>query len=317
MENLSEFHPAIQYAVRKLSDPHLTFEKIGSDRGISKQAVEKQTKKGLRFLKNYEPGWETKQTVREAEVTPCKECRPKDELIGHLRRRLVLASVNAQLLKFFKAQVHKFFPRFKTSRLPAREKKQILDGLSKYTQSGGLIKDFAIEVGKSAKTLSDWQKAYDKHGLAGLNDKKTRPKYFGNKLPHWIKEQLVALFLRFPRWTPYQYHSYIRYNPTTQWYVCLPVIQKLKNIHQQQSQEEKDRLAKRWCFGTGTDAWTVDFTCILKTGQFKLQCLTVSDHRSRFLLHSALYLNTSTETIIKDLEELFIKYGKPLVSVQK
>lgn len=286
---------------------------MGSERGITKQAVEKQAKKGFRFLKSYEPGWEKAEAAQDAEAVHCETCKPKDVLIGHLQRQLVLAGVRTQLLKFFQAQVLKFFPRFKVCRLPAREKKQILDWCAKFKKMGGHLKDFAIEVGRSQNTLTDWQKAYDKHGLAGLTDKTTRPKHFGNKVPLWVKEQLVALFLQFPRWTPYQYHSYIRHHPTTQWYVCLPVIQKLKSIHQQRSQEEKERIAKRWCFGIGTDAWTVDFTCILKTDHFKLQCLTVSDHRSRFLLHSALYLNTSTETIIKDLEELFVKYGKPLL----
>jgi transposase InsO family protein len=80
---------------------------------------------------------------------------------------------------------------------------------------------------------------------------------------------------------------------------------------QEKSKAEKERILKRWCFAPGTKAWTADFTCILKTAYFKLQVLTVSDHRSRFLLHSSLYLNTSTEIVMKDLEELFIKFGKP------
>lgn len=194
-----------------------------------------------------------------------------------------------------------------------RAHSQILDWLAKYKREGGLIKNFAQQIGRSPETLARWQEAYDKFGLAGLADKSTRPKHFGNKVPLFVKNQLVLLFPQFPRWTPYQYHSHIRYNPTTHWYVSLPVIQRLKNIHLQRSEKEKERLAKRWCFAPGTDAWTVDFTCIVKTQHYKLQCLTVSDQRSRFLLHSALYLNTSTEAILRDLDELFIKYGKPLI----
>jgi transposase InsO family protein len=317
METLAELHPAIQYAVRKLSDPLLTFEQLGSERGISKQAVEKQCKKGLSYLRAYQPGWagarETAATTEPATGCTDRACRRDKELVRLLQQRLVIAGVKTQLLKFFREQVLKFFPRFKVARLPACEKKQILDWCAKFRQFGGLLKDFAAEVGRSPETLSRWQEAYDKHGLSGLTDKKARPKHFGNKIPLWVRDQLVLLFLRFPRWTPYQYHSYVRHNPTTQWYVSLPVIQKLKNIHIVRTAEEKERIAKRWCFAPGTDAWTVDFTCLLKTPNFKLQCLTISDHRSRFLLHSALYLNTSTESIIRDLEELFVKYGKPLM----
>lgn len=76
---------------------------------------------------------------------------------------------------------------------------------------------------------------------------------------------------------------------------------------------EKERLKKRWCFAKGTDVWTVDFTCILKTEHFKLQLLTISDHRSRFLFPTALFINTSTELVVDYLEDLFMKYGKPMI----
>lgn len=312
MASLVEFHPAIQYAILRSSNPSLTFEEIGLKYGISKQAVEKQLKKAVRYLQAYTPSWESAKT--EATMAPATDCAGKDAaLISHLKRQLILAGVRVQLLKFFRECVLRFFPGFKVSRLPAREKKQILDWFEKFKRAGGKVKDFATETGRSPETLSRWQEAYNKYGISGLTDKNVRPKNFGNKIPLWIKDKLVLLFIQFPRWTPYQYHSYIRHNPTTHWCVSLSVIQKLKNVHQQRSQEEKERIAKRWCFAPGTDAWSVDFTCILKTEHFKLQCLTISDQRSRMLLHSALYLNTSTETIIKDLEELFVKYGKPLL----
>jgi transposase InsO family protein len=77
------------------------------------------------------------------------------------------------------------------------------------------------------------------------------------------------------------------------------------------SEQEKERIKKRWCFNKGTDVWTVDFTCIAKTENYKLQLLTVSDARSRFLFKTALLLDTSTEIVMNHLSDLFIKYGKP------
>lgn len=308
MDTLSDFHLGIQYAVRRLINPDLTFEKLGFERGISKQAVEKSCKKALDYLKAYTPaGNETSQL----DPLPCAECARKDSLITTLRRLQILSGVDLQGLKFFKEQVRKCFPKFKVTRLPAFEKKQILDWLEKFKRTGGLVKDFALHIGRSPETLARWQAAYEKYGLSGLTDKSTKPKNFGHRVPLWIKKHLITLFMQFPRWTPYQYHSHIRHNPATHWYISLPVITRLKNMHVEKSATEKERIIKRWCFAPGTKAWTADFTCILKTAYFKLQVLTVSDHRSRYLLHSALYLNTSSEIVMRDLEELFIKFGKP------
>lgn len=308
MDTLSDFHIGIQYAVHRLSNPDLTFEKLGLERGVSKQAAAKSCKKALDYLKSYAPN------VHDAALEapqPCSECIKKDNLITTLKRLLILNGVERQGLTFFKEQVRKYFPKFKVTRLPAFEKKQILEWLEKFKRTGGLVKDFALHIGRSPETLAHWATAYEKYGLSGLTDKSTKPKNFGHRVPLWIKKHLITLFLQFPRWTPYQYHSHIRHNPATHWYISLPVITRLKNMHVEKSADEKERIIKRWCFAPGTKVWTADFTCILKTAHFKLQVLTISDHRSRYLLHSALYINTSSEIVMKDLEELFIKFGKP------
>lgn len=307
MDTLSDLHPGIQYAVRRLINPDLTFEALGAERGITKQAVQRQFKQALEYLR----GYAAQETRPAAELKPCAECGTRESLIATLRRQLVLSSVELRGLRFFKEQVRKILPHFKITRLPPLEKKGILDALEKFKRTGGLVKDFAKAVGRSPTTLAAWQEAYDKHGLPGLADKSTRPKNFGHRVPLWIKKHLVALFVQFPRWTPYQYHSYIRHNPATHWYVSLKVVAKLKMMHQEKSETEKERIRKRWCFAPGTKAWTADFTSLLKTDTFKLQLLTVSDQRSRFFLHSALYLNTSSDIVARDLENLFIKFGKP------
>jgi hypothetical protein len=304
MDTLIDFHPGIQYAVRRLTNPDLTFEKLGIERGVSKQAVEKGYKKAIDYLKAYTPGEQEKQVT-------CSECEKKDNLITTLRQRLILSGVILQGLKYFKEQVLKHFPRFTVARLPPLEKKQILDWLEKFKHAGGLVKDFARHIGRSPETLARWQTAFEKYGLSGLADKPTKPKNFGHRVPLWIKKHLVTLFLQFPRWTPYQYHSYIRHNPATNWYVSLPVIIRLKTMSEEKTEAEKERIRKTWCFAPGTKAWTIDFTCILKTPFFKLQLLTISDQRSRYFIHADLYLNTSTEIVMRDLEDLFIKFGKP------
>jgi len=313
MESLADLHPVIQLTVRRLSNPQVSLETLGEELGISKQAVHKKIQSGIDFLKTFgsldNEGWVPSSVFGQA----VREKEGLEQLVQTLRQQLVLGGMERLLLQFFRAQVLKFFPKFKSGRLPGREKKQILDFLAKFRKAGGLIKVFSKTAGVSAETLARWQEAYDQHGMNGLNNKSTRPKNFGNRVPLFIREALILLFLKFPSWTPYQYHSHIRHSPTTHWYVSIPTIQKLKSMHAQKSQEETDRIKKRWCFAPGTDAWTIDFTCILKTDYYKLQLLTISDHRSRFLIHTGLYLNTSTELVIDQLEELFVKFGKPKI----
>jgi hypothetical protein len=308
MDTLADLHPGIQYAVRRLQNPDLTFEELGRERGITRQGVQKQCKQALDYLRSYAVAPEASSAP---ELKSCADCAKKDGLIATLRRQLVLANVELRSLRFFKEQVLKILPRFKITRLPPLEKLGILEALEKFKRAGGLIKDFAKAIGRSPATLAAWAEAYAKYGLSGLVDKSTRPKNFGNRVPLWIKKHLVSLFMQFPRWTSYQYHSHIRHNPATHWYVSLPVIAKLKEMHQEKSEAEKERIRKRWCFAPGTKAWTADFTSLLKTDAFKLQLLTVSDQRSRYLLHSMLYLNTSSAIVARDLEDLFIRFGKP------
>jgi len=102
-------------------------------------------------------------------------------------------------------------------------------------------------------------------------------------------------------------------NPAIYRRVALVTIEKLKRFHIAQSEAEKARIRKRWCFAPGSAVWTVDFTTVLKTGAYKVQVLTVSDHRSRFLFRTAVFLDTSTECVIEHLVELFHQYGKPFI----
>ena len=196
MDTLSDLHLGIQYAVRRLTNPDLTFEALGAERGISKQAVQKQFKEALEYLRCYAVPHEPSPEPQE--LKPCADCAKRDDLIATLRRQLVLASVTLRGLSFFKEQVLKVFPHFKITRLPPLEKKAILDALEKFKSAGGMVKDFAKAIGRSVGTLATWQAAYDKYGLPGLADKSTRPRNFGNRVPLWIKKHLVALFMQYP-----------------------------------------------------------------------------------------------------------------------
>src|ERR1700732_3418554 len=110
MENLSDFPLAIQYAIRRLSDPGVTYEKLGKERGISKQAVEQQCKKALHYLHSY-TSRSAAAPAQPATPPPCPEGERKGALITLLQRRLVIAGATVQLLKFLQEKVLKFMPR--------------------------------------------------------------------------------------------------------------------------------------------------------------------------------------------------------------
>jgi hypothetical protein len=304
---ISPFSTTIQYTIKYLSTPEISYEKLGKEHGISKQAVQKHVQKGVEYLKGH--GKEPNIFPENEQVF--KEIQRLSELVIKLKKRIIILGIECKSLARFKEKVLSIFPNFNPGRPDADLKKFILDMCAKFQKIGGTIQEFCNAAQQSSQTIYDWKKRYDAEGINGLINKRTRPKNFGNKVPAWIKKQLLLLFIRFPQWSEYDYHKYIRHNPTINWYISIPTIAKMKSMHRKTSEYEKERARKRWCFAAGTDAWTIDFTVICKTDKYKLQLLTVSDTRSRFLFKTSLFLETSTEIVTRYLEDLFQQYGKP------
>lgn len=315
MIRIENFHPNIQLLINYFSVPGTSYQNLADELEISKEAVHKRIQKAADFLSNYgqDKDARTLNDLRRKIEQLEKEAAKKDTLLKSLKLQLVIYSAIVFRLTCFKEYIQKHCPRFRLTRFNADQKLHFLELLWKFIKLGGTKKDFCKAIGKSPETVTRWENNFKKNGKSGLHDKTTRPKNFGNKITFGIKKLLVALFIRFPNWTDYQYHKYLRFSPEASFYVSLPTIQKVRMMHQKRSKEELERIRKRWCFAPGTDAWTVDFTCILKTDSFKLQLLTVSDSRSRFLFKTALFLDTSTELVMEHLEELFTKYGKPFI----
>lgn len=306
MITLEQLDPCLQTTILYLTG-NLSFSALGQQFGITKQAIQKRVDKGSQYLMSYKDDVIDPHLYNEALAKIAKQ----ESLITHLKQQLILSATLIFLLKAVIEKVKIIFPNYKLTRFTALQKKHILEMMSKYQKINGTIKDFAKHINKSPEILLEWKKAFELYGINGLIDKPTRPKNFGNKVPSWVRDQLIQLFLKFPKWSEYQYHCYIKHNPTTNWYVSLPTIRNIKLNHAIKTEEEKERIKKRWAFVQGTDAWTVDFTVIHKTENYKLQLLTVSDCRSRFLFESVLLLETSAEIVMKHLEQLFLMYGKP------
>ena len=311
---LPTFHPDIQTAFFHFENPSLSLKDLGDRLGITKQAVHRRLGRAASFLLTYGAGVVVSDTERELkdQLAAAKaEIAQKDELLKHLQRRLVLSTVIIAMLEFFVDRIRKFWPNFKVTRLHALEKKRIIDYWLKFKRLGGSMREFCQTLGRSEDTLRSWLERFEEHGIAGLYDKISRPHHFAHSLPRWLKEQLIILFMRHPRWTPNQYEKWLRHNPALGIKVSVHTIAKMKDEHERAKLAEDDRLKKLWVFPMGTNVWTIDFTCIEKAPGYKLQLLTVTDQYSRFLFETALFLETSTEQVISHLEGLFIKYGKP------
>lgn len=312
MDRLTSFSPAVQTTMIHLVDPSLSLAALGRRFGISKQAARKRIDCGMRLLRERTSNEQIESYKEELRCLK-EELAKRDSLIARLRRQLCLQTAIIFMHNCFKERVQRFFPVFDLKRFAPYEKKHLLDILAKFQKAGGSLRDYCKGIEKSEETISRWLEAYKKYGLAGLKDKTTRPKNFSNRMPLWLKEQLLILFLRFPEWSAYQYHRYIKNNPATNYAISIGAIEKLKSTVVRQKQAEKERIKKRWAFAQNLSVWTVDFTCIIKTDGYKLQLLTVSDQRSRFWFESVLLLETSTQQITDHLEELFLKYGRPFM----
>lgn len=308
---IATFHPAIQTSIMHYADPSLSFADIGEMLGISKQAVAKRIDLGTAFFLSFGQPIEFPQTK---ELTALRqELVRLKSLVKLLQIQLVVATALKFIHKCFEEAVHRYFPNFKLRRLSAIQKKRLIDYWFKYQRLGGTMKDYCEVIKKSPATLRGWLKSFENYGIAGLQDKTSRPHHLSNKIPVWLKNQLLILFKKFPRWTPYQYLKYIKGHPAMDYKISLQTLTRLKAVHQEKSTADKERLKKLWAFAPGTAVWTVDFTCLLKTDRYKIQLLTVSDAASRFLFETALVIDTSTDMVMEHLQELFLKYGRPYI----
>jgi predicted DNA-binding protein YlxM (UPF0122 family) len=307
--NYTCFHPVVQTSIIHLANPQMSLAEIGEKFGISKQAVAKRLKRGTAFFSSYGtiPEFPEKAVLEKMK----KENKKLQKLVNDLRLQIVIRCAAIFLLKAFKENVQKFFPRFTLKRLSGFQKKRLIDYWKKYESLGGIMKDYCQAIERSPSTLRQWLQDFERYGTAGLFDKSNRPHHFGNQIPLWLRNQLFILFIEFPKWTPFQYYKYITGHPAWHCRISVPTIKKLKAIHAEKSAEEKARLKKLWAFAPGTAIWTVDFICLFQNDRYKLQLLTVSDAASRFLFDTALFLDTSTDLVIDHLQDLFLKYGKP------
>jgi len=296
-----------------MANDRLSVRDIAQKFSISKSTAQKRIAKGKLILlqKNVRAKAAVADQLTQKVAKLAGEVSRLKALVINLRRCLIVKTTQIFLLTIFKESVRQLFPRFKFSRFSAFEKKRILDHLAAFQRTKGKLSYFARDIGLSLQTLKRWCSAYKSYGITGLEDKKTRPKHFSHKLSSYLKKQIFLLFTKFPDFSPYQYVKYLKYNPFYNVSVSLLTIKKLHEQYIREKDWDKERRKKHWQFDPNYQAWTVDFTCLLKTPHYKLELLTVSDQRSRFLFDPILCIDATTELVVSHLENLFIKYGMP------
>ena len=170
---LSDFPPAIQTSILHFSNPKTSLTEIGSLDEISKQAAAKRIALGGAFFASY--GSIAVFPERERLISLEQENAKLKSLVKHLQLIIVICNANAFLAKAFEELVHRFFPNIKLRRLSALQKKRLLDYWTKFKSLGGTMKDYCQGIGRCPSTLRDWIQSYEKYGMAGLQDKTSRP----------------------------------------------------------------------------------------------------------------------------------------------
>jgi len=174
------------------------------------------------------------------------------------------------------------------------------------------------EYGISPKTGYKWKERFVQQGLCGLHDRSRRPRNSPNELSEGVVCRMVALKLAHPTWGPRKIREVYARRHSGE---GLPSESSFKRVLDKAGlvQRRKRRpathsghLQNRAPAEQPNDVWTVDFKGWWYTPE-KQRCepLTVRDAFSRYLLCTTVPANARTDTIRKEFERLFARYGLP------
>lgn len=173
------------------------------------------------------------------------------------------------------------------------------------------------EFGISRKTgYKIWNRFHAK-GLDGLLDETRRPHHIPNQTSDYVISLVIKLKQERPTWGAAKLREYLKRKHSN---VQFPSRNTFHNILVRNSLIEKPRRSKYKPIGTNLRAtqhpnelWCADFK-----GQFLLRnrryCypLTITDHRSRFLLSCQALESTREAGAFAVFEDAFEEYGLPM-----
>ncbi len=177
--------------------------------------------------------------------------------------------------------------------------------------------ELCARYGISRKAGYEWSDRYVQEGVEGLANRSRAPKRCPHQMPREIREALLALRRKHPRWGPRKLLGYLKPRKP-EW--CLPAPSTVGDLLRREGLvKPRRRRSKRPSSGpppleiSGPNAvWTTDFKGELRTRD-RQYCypLTLKDRFSRYLLEGRGLRSTVTAGARPSMERVFRKYGLP------
>lgn len=179
--------------------------------------------------------------------------------------------------------------------------------------------DLCREYGIAAKTGYKWRKRFLARGPEGLANQSRRPKASPDALGEQVACEIVRLRGLHPSWGARKLLKlYRRIHSAAPW----PSESSIKRILERSGLLQRRRIRPAGSAGrlrtqldpqAPNDLWTADFKgwWYTPTGE-RCEPLTVRDAFSRFVLCVAIPADSRIETIRREFEQVFERYGLPL-----
>ena len=183
-------------------------------------------------------------------------------------------------------------------------------------QDGEKITDLCREFNISRKTGHKILKRFEIEGPIGLVDKRRTPRRFANQTHQWIQKLILELKSERPTWGAPKIKAYLERKHSG---IKFPARSTVHALLDANGLVKKRRRRRYKASGTNlratnnpNDLWCVDFKGEFRLGN-KKYCypLTVTDHKTRFLLECEALESTKEDPTIEAFKHVFREYGLP------
>ena len=171
------------------------------------------------------------------------------------------------------------------------------------------------EYGISAKTGYKWKERFVREGLEGMAEESRRPQRSPEQLPEEQVCEIVRLKLAHLSWGPRKIRElYLRRHGEVASESTFKRVLERAGLTQKR-RRRRSTEAGRLCNGRraaqANEVWTVDFKGWWRSLGKRCEPLTVRDEHSRYVLEVRGLENARSETVRKNFEQLFARYGLP------
>ena len=171
------------------------------------------------------------------------------------------------------------------------------------------------EYGVSTKTGYKWKERFLREGLAGMEEESRRPKSSPEQLPEEEVCEIVRLKLAHLSWGPRKIRElYVRRHGEVASESTFKRVLERAGLTQKRRRHrstETGRLCSGRRAAVANEVWTVDFKGWWRSWGKRCEPLTVRDEHSRYVLEVRTLGNARSETVRKNFEQLFERYGLP------